>query len=60
MKTLEKKIINLSEIKEQIRKAIVSKGVPVPEGASFSEFPAKILEIETIKTKKRKEKANDR
>lgn len=57
MKTLEKKIINLAEIKEAIRKAIVSKGVPVPEGTSFSQFAEKILGIETVKQKKKKEKS---
>lgn len=57
---MEKKIMNLANIKEQIRKAIIAKGVDVSERTSFSEFAEKILEIETVKTKKRKGKANDR
>lgn len=54
--SLEKKIINLANIKEEIRKAIASKGVPVPEGTSFSEFAAKILEIKVSKISNKKEK----
>ena len=55
--SLEKKIINLAEIKEAIRKAIIAKGVDMPEKISFSEFAKKILEIETVQAKKKKEKS---
>ena len=44
------------EIKEKIRKAIISKGVDVSEGASLSEMAGKILEIKV--GGKRKEKKN--
>ena len=49
-KTIEK----FQEIKEKIRKAIISKGVDVREGASLSEMADKILEIRV--GSKRKEK----
>ena len=51
-KTIEK----FQEIKEKIRKAIISKGVEVREGASLSEMADKILEIKV--GGKRKEKKN--
>lgn len=51
-KTMEK----FQEIKEKIRKAIISKGVNVREGASLSEMADKIWEIKV--GGKRKEKKN--
>lgn len=51
-KTMEK----FQEVKEKIRKAIISKGVNVREGASLSEMADKILEIKV--GSKRKEKKN--
>lgn len=52
---LEKKIMNLAEAKEAIRKAIIEKGVEVPERTSLSEFAQKISEIKVVKTNKKKE-----
>ena len=44
-----------AKIKERIRQAIISKGVEVPENASLSDMAAKIEEIKTSKTNKKKE-----
>ena len=52
-KTVEK----FQEIKEKIRKAIISKGVNVREGASLSEMADKILEIKVESKKKEKKNA---
>ena len=52
-KTVEK----FQEIKEKIRKAIISKGVDVPEGASLSEMAQKISEIKIGSNKKEKKNA---
>lgn len=52
--TIAEKIEKFQEVKEKIRKAIVSKGVDVPEGASLSEMAQKISEIKV--DNKRKEK----
>ena len=52
-KTVEK----FQEIKEKIRKAIISKGVDVPEGASLSEMAQKISEIKIGSNKKEKKHA---
>ena len=49
-KTLEK----FQEVKERMRKAIISKGVVVKEGASLSEMADKILEIKIEGKKKEK------
>ena len=54
--TIEKSMERFRKVKEKIRLAIISKGVDVPEGASLSEMAAKIEEIKTSKTNKRKEK----
>lgn len=45
MSNIAEKIEKFQEIKEQIRKAIISKGVDVPEGASLSEMAEKISKI---------------
>jgi len=52
-KTLE----NFQKIKEKIRKAIISKGVTVHEGASLTEMADKILEIKIESKKKEKKNA---
>ena len=49
-KTVEK----FQEIKEKIRKAIISKGVDVHEGTSLSEMADKISEIKVESKKKEK------
>ncbi len=54
--SIAEKIEKFQEIKERIRKAIVSKGVDVPEGASLSEMADKILKIKV--NNKRKENQN--
>ena len=51
-KTLEK----FQEVKERMRKAIISKGVVVKEGASLSEMADKILEIKINGRKKERKK----
>ncbi len=51
-KTLEK----FQEVKERMRKAIISKGVAVKEGASLSEMADKILEIKIEGKKKERKK----
>jgi hypothetical protein len=53
---ITKKLEQFKKVKEKIRAAIVSKGVPVPENASFSEMASKIEEIKVSKPNKRKEK----
>ncbi len=45
------------KVKEKIRKAIISKGVTVHEGASLSEMADKILEIKVESKKKEKKNA---
>ena len=52
---ISKTIETFEKVKEKIRKAIISKGVDVREGASLSEMAQKISEI---KIEKRKEKNN--
>jgi len=54
---ISKTVERFQEVKEKIRKAIISKGVAVKEGASLSEMADKILEIK-IEGKK-KGKKND-
>jgi hypothetical protein len=56
--SIEKSIERFKKVKERIRLAIVSKGVPVPENATLSDMAAKIEEIKTSKTNKRKENEN--
>lgn len=59
--SISEQIEKFQEIKERMRKAIISKGVDVPEGASLSEMTNKILEIRVEGNKvegKRKEKKN--
>ena len=51
--SIAEKIETFQKIKERIRKAIISKGVDVREGASLSEMAQK---IEEIKIENRKEK----
>ena len=53
---ISKAIENFQEIKEKIRRAIISKGVEVKEGASLSEMADKILEIKI--DGKKKERTN--
>lgn len=53
--SIAEKIEKFEELKEKIRKAIISKGVDVREGASLSEMAQKIEEIR-IDNNKRKEK----
>ena len=55
--TISKTVERFQEIKEKIRKAIVSKGVNVREGASLSEMADKILEIKVESKKKEKKNA---
>ena len=52
---ISKTVERFQEIKEKIRKAIISKGVDVPEGASLSKMADKILEIK-VETKKKEKK----
>jgi hypothetical protein len=54
--TIEKSMERFRKVKEKIRLAIVSKGVEVPENASLADMAARIEEIKTSKTNKRKEK----
>lgn len=51
---ISKTVERFQEIKEKIRKAIISKGVAVKEGASLSEMADKILEIKIDGKKKEK------
>ena len=51
---ISKTVERFQEIKEKIRKAIISKGVAVKEGASLSEMADKILEIKIEGKKKEK------
>ena len=57
MSNIAEKIEKFQEIKERIRKAIISKGVDVPEGASLSEMAQKISEIKVGSNKKEKKHA---
>lgn len=57
MSNIAEKIEKFQAVKERIRKAIISKGVDVPEGASLSEMAQKISEIKV--DNKRKENQND-
>ncbi len=54
--TIREQIEKFQEIKEKIRKAIIAKGVEVPEGASLSIMAEKISEIKV--GNKGKEKKN--
>jgi uncharacterized FAD-dependent dehydrogenase len=56
--SIEKSMERFRKVKEKIRTAIISKGVEVPENASLADMAAKIDEIKTSKTNKRKEKEN--
>ena len=51
---ISKTIETFQKVKERIRKAIISKGVAVKEGASLSEMADKILEIKIDGKKKEK------
>ena len=51
---ISKTVERFQEIKEKIRKAIISKGVAVKEVASLSEMADKILEIKIEGKKKEK------
>lgn len=55
---ISKTIETFQEVKEKIRKAIIAKGVDVPEGASLSVMADKISEIKVGGNNKRKEKKN--
>ena len=55
--SIAEKIEKFQEVKERIRKAIISKGVDVPEGSSLSEMAQKILEIKIGSNKKEKKHA---
>ena len=57
--TVTKSIERFRKVKERIRTAIISKGIDVPEGASLSEMAAKIEEIKTSKTNKKKEEKDN-
>jgi hypothetical protein len=57
MSNIAEKIEKFQEIKERIRKAIISKGVDVPEGASLSEMAQKISEIKIDNKRKEKKHA---
>ena len=57
MSNITEKIEKFQEIKERIRKAIISKGVDVPEGASLSEMAQKISEIKVGNKGKEKKHA---
>lgn len=57
MSNIAEKIEKFQAVKERIRKAIISKGVDVPEGASLSEMAEKISEIKV--GNKGKENQND-
>jgi len=54
--TISKTIETFQKLKEKIRKAIISKGVTVREGASLSEMADKILEIKIDGKKKERKK----
>ena len=54
---ISKTIEAFQKVKEEIRKAIISKGVDVPEGASLSEMADKILEIKVEGKKKERKNA---
>ena len=56
--TISKTIETFQEVKERIRRAIISKGVDVPEGASLSVMADKISEIKIGGNNKKKEKNN--
>lgn len=53
---ISKTVEAFQKVKEKIRKAIISKGVDVPEGASLSEMADKILEIKVESKKKERKK----
>ena len=55
--SIAEKIETFQKIKERIRKAIISKGVDVREGASLSEMAQKIEEIKVGSNKKEKKYA---
>ena len=55
--TIAEQIERFQEIKEKIRRAIISKGVDVPEGASLSIMADKILEIKVGNKGKEKKHA---
>ncbi len=57
MSNIAEKIEKFQAVKERIRKAIISKGVDVPEGASLSEMAQKISEIKVGSNKKEKKHA---
>ena len=57
MSNIAEKIEKFQENKERIRKAIISKGVDVPEGASLSEMAQKISEIKVDNKRKEKKHA---
>ena len=57
MSNIAEKLEKFQEIKERIRKAIISKGVDVPEGASLSEMAQKISEIKVDNKRKEKKHA---
>ena len=57
MSNITEKIEKFQEIKERIRKAIISKGVDVPEGASLSEMAEMISEIKVGNKGKEKKHA---
>ena len=57
MSNIAEKIEQFQEVKEKIRKAIISKGVDVPEGASLSEMAQKISEIKVDNKRKEKKHA---
>lgn len=57
MSNIAEKIKKFQAVKERIRKAIISKGVDVPEGASLSEMAQKISEIKVGNKGKEKKHA---
>ncbi len=57
MSNIAEKIEKFQAVKERIRKAIISKGVDVPEGASLSEMAQKISEIKVDNKRKEKKHA---
>jgi hypothetical protein len=52
---IAKKLERFIKVKEKIRRAIISKGVDVPETASLAEMVEKISEIKISKSNKKKE-----
>jgi hypothetical protein len=52
---ITKKLEQFRKVKERIRAAIISKGVPVPENASLTEMAGKIEEIKVCKSNRKKE-----